>query len=128
MLPVKKALYAHALGDVAAFTKVMQKGIKENGSLEDFVAMYNAEMEARGRIMAENMRKAGNGKTAAKTASPLQDHRRGNIRFGDSVCTQLCTPQLSYLTPYYLHTACPEPLLYIGGVGSMRLFHITFFP
>lgn len=66
MLPVKKALYAHALGDVASFTESMQKGIKENGSLEGFVAMYNAEMEARWRAMAEKMRKAGNGKAAAK--------------------------------------------------------------
>jgi len=66
LLPVEKAVYSHTLSDVAAFTKAMQKPIKDNVSLEDTVAKHNAEMEARRQAMAEKMRKAGNGKAAAK--------------------------------------------------------------
>jgi hypothetical protein len=58
LLPVEKAVYSHTLGDVAAFTKAMQKPIKENVSLEDTVAIHNAEMEARRQAMAEKMQKA----------------------------------------------------------------------
>jgi len=65
-LPVEKAEYSHTLFDTAALTKAMQKPIKGNVSLEDKVAIHNAEMEARRQAMAEKMRKAGNGKAAAK--------------------------------------------------------------
>jgi len=68
-LPVEEAVYSHILGDLAAVTKSVQKPIKENVNLEDTVAIHNAEMEARTQAMAENMRKAGNGKAAAKDIS-----------------------------------------------------------
>ena len=59
LLAVEKAVYSHTLGNVAAFTKIMQKPIQENVSLEDTVAIHNAEMDAMRQAMTEKMRKAG---------------------------------------------------------------------
>jgi hypothetical protein len=67
LLPVEKAVYSHTLGDVAAFTKSMQKPIKENVSLEDTVAKHNAEMEAKRQAMAEKMQKAHSKSSKAKS-------------------------------------------------------------
>ncbi len=44
LLPVEKAVYSHTLGDVAAFTTAMAKPIKDNVSLEETVALHNAEI------------------------------------------------------------------------------------
>jgi hypothetical protein len=67
LLPVEKAVYSHTLGDVAAFTKAMAKPIKENVSLEDTVAIHNAEMEARRQAMAEKIQKVHSGASKAKS-------------------------------------------------------------
>ena len=66
LLPVEKAVYSHIESHVAAFIKATLKSVKDNVSLEDVVARHNAEMEARRQALAEKMRKAGNGKAAAK--------------------------------------------------------------
>jgi hypothetical protein len=67
LLPVEKAVYSHTLGDVAAFTKAMQKPIKENVSLEDTVAIHNDEVEARRQAMTEKMQKAHAGASKVKS-------------------------------------------------------------
>jgi len=59
LLPVEKAEYSHTLFDTAALTKAMQKPIEGNVSLEDKVAIHNAEMEARRRLWRRKCEKLG---------------------------------------------------------------------
>lgn len=48
-------MYSHTVEDIAAFIKSMQKTIKGDVSLEDAVAIHDADMGDRRQAMSEKM-------------------------------------------------------------------------